>query len=323
MAHHLRLCFLAALAVVLASGCSSTAAVSGGNGTIKIKEDAKPGGEPTATYAATIRLLPYADGRNMDNPRKIGVGGENIYGLHSPEGNDILLDRDVAAVVTSVMKQRLQNAGYRVIESGNAHFEMTGTVKELTYNVKARDEVAISITTELKDTATGNVLWSGVVVEKKERFAGVSGNDIADVAAFLKKELGIVAQKTSDAISAILMAQRPELFNLSPGTKPIAGVTVLSAPGVTAPGATPPNAASAIPPTPASSAAQGILKISTKPARAKIYIGGVYYGLSPLRLEMDPGILEVTASMDRHMNATEKVSVRKGETTEVELTLKK
>ena len=281
-----------------------------------------PEAKRRAKYAATIRLMPYADGRDIGNPRKIGVGGENIYGLHSPEGTDILLDRDAAAVVTSAIKSRLQNAGYRVVEEGNAHFVMTGTVKELTYNVKTRDEVAIAVATELKDSATGNVLWSGVVIEKRDRFAGVSGNDIADVAGFLKKELGIVTLKTSDAISAILMAQRPELFNLAPGTKPVAGVTVLIAPGL--------NAASAVPPAPlpaasapAAASAQGILKISTKPARAKIYIGGVYYGLSPLRLEMAPGVVEVTASMDRRKNAAEKVSVRKGETTEVELTLKK
>jgi len=42
-----------------------------------------------------------------------------------------------------------------------------------------------------------------------------------------------------------------------------------------------------------------------------------------LQLEFDPGILEVTARMDQRKNATEKVSVRKGETTEVELTLEK
>ncbi len=311
--------FLAAFAVAFVSGCSNTAAVSGGDGTIRIKEDAK--GEPAVKYAATIRLLPYADGRDMGNPRKIGVGGENILGLHAPEGNDILLDRDVAAVVTNAMKQRLKDAGYRVVQEGDAHYEMTGTVKELTYNVKARDEVSISIATELKDTATGNVLWSGVVVEKKDRFPGVAGDDIADVAAFLKKELGIVTQKTSDAISAILMVQRPELFNLSPGTKPIAGVTVLTAPGV----GTPASAVlpASAPPATAPAAAPGVLKISTKPTRARIFIGGVYYGLSPLRLEMQPGIIEVTASMERRKDATEKVSVRKGETTEVELTLKK
>ncbi|HEY5993989.1 MAG TPA: PEGA domain-containing protein [Gallionellaceae bacterium] len=316
--------FIALCVAALASGCSSTAEVAGEHGTIRIKEDAKPGGEPTEKYAATIRLLPYVDGRDMGNPRKIGVGGENIYGFHAPESNDILLDRDVAAVVTSAMKQRLEASGYRVVENGTAHFQMSGTVKELTYNVKARDEIAISVATELKDTNTGNVLWSGVVVEKKERFAGVSGNDISDVAAFLKKELGIITQKTSDAISAILMAQRPELFNLSPGTKPIAGVTVLSAPGVKSPAASAapvPAASAPVAATPVAGA-MGVLKITTKPARAKIHIGGVYYGLSPLRLELEPGIVEVTASMDRR-HATEKVAVRKGETTELELKLGK
>ncbi len=303
--------FLALLATALAAGCSSTGESSGGEGAIRIKEDAKAA-EPSVKYAATIRLLPYTDARGVDNPRKIGVGGENIQGLHAPTGHDILLDRDVATLVTSAMKQRLKNAGYQVVEDGNAHFQMTGTVKELTYNIGSRDEVAITVATELKDTATGNVLWSGVVVEKKGRFPGIGGDDVGDVAAFLKMELGIVTQKTTDAVSAILFAQRPELFNLTPGTKPIAGVTVLSAPLGT-PAAT----------NPAASADLGVLKISTKPSRAKIYIGGVYYGLSPLRLELAPGIVEVTASMDKRKDATEKVSVRKSETTEVELILKK
>lgn len=314
MAWHMRLvCFAGILALV--AGCSSTAEVSGGNGTIRIKEEARPGSSaPSAKYAATIRLLPYADARNMENPRKIGIGGENIYGLNAPKGNDILLDRDVAAVVASAMKQRFEDAGYKVVEEGDAHFEMSGAVKELTYNVKARDEVSISVATELKESGSGKLLWSGVVAEKKDRFAGVSGNDISDVAAFLKKELGIVTQKTSDAISAVLMAQRPDLFNLVPGTKPIPGVTVVNAPG----------AASAVAPAmPPASAVQGVLTVGTKPARARIYVGGVYYGLSPLRLEMEPGILEVTATMDGYKKSTEKVSVRKGETTEVELTLKR
>ena len=308
---------LACIVAVLLAACSSTGEVSGGNGTIHIRENSKPGtNAPVMKYAATIRLLPYADERNMGNPRKIGSGGENIYGLNAPRGNDILLDQDVAAVVTSAMKQRLEDAGYQVVDSGNAHFEMGGTVKALTYNIKARDEVAISVMTELKESGTGKVLWAGVVDEKKDRFAGVSGNDIGDVAEFFKKELGIVTKKTGDAISAILMAQRPELFNLIPGTKPIAGVTVLNAP----------NAASAVVPAmPAANATpgsiQGVLTVTTDPARAKIYIGGVYYGLSPLRLDMEPGIREVTAKLDGYKKATEKVSVRKGETTEVELKL--
>lgn len=315
MTHYLRRVCIAAILAVTAAGCAGTAEVSGGNGTISIKESAAQGsGAPAVKYAATIRLLPYVDERNMDNPRKIGTGGENIYGLHAPEGKDILLDRDVAAVVTSAMKKRLEDAGYQVVESGNANFEMGGTVKELTYNVKARDEVAISVATMLKESGTGKMLWSGIVEEKKDRFAGISGNDISDVAEFLKKELGVVTQKTSDAISSILMAQRPELFSLIPGTRPVNGVTVLSAPG----------AASSVPPAqPLASPAQGVLTVSTTPARAEIYVGDIYYGRSPLRLEMEPGILVVTAKLGGYKKATEKVSVRKGETTEVALKLKR
>jgi hypothetical protein len=315
----MRLLAMAGL-LVLAAGCSSTSEVAGGNGTIRIKQDPRPGGAPAAKYAATIRLLPYVDGRETGNSRKIGSGGLNIYGLNAPASDDILLDRPVAEVVTEAMKRRLEDAGYKVVSEGNAQFEMTGTVKELSYDIKARDEVNISVATQIKDVNTGTVMWSGIVAEKTDRFAGVSGNDIADVAVFLKKELGIVTRKTSDAISAVLMAQRPELFNITPGTRPIAGVTVLEAPGVN-----PPGAASAVQPAPVppQDAATGKLKISTKPARAKIYIGGVYYGLSPLQLDMAPGIIEVTASMEGRKNSTEKVSVRKGETTEVELTLKK
>jgi len=288
--------------------------MGGGSGNaIGVKDGGKP--DPNAQshkFVATIRVVPYADERKMGNPRKIGIGAENLFGLSGLHGTDILLEQDVATMVTGAMKKRMEDAGYQVVEDGNAHFEMGGTVKELTYNVKARDEVSIAVVTVLKESGTDKVLWSGLVEEKKDRFAGVSGNYFSDVAAFLKKELGVVTQKTSDAISAILMAQRPELFNLTPGTMPIPGVTVLSAPAV-----------SAVPPAmPVASATQGVLMVSTDPLRAKIYVGDVYYGLSPLRLEMEPGIRDVTAKLDGYKKATEKVSVRKGETTEVELTLK-
>jgi len=305
-----RLGLVAALVLVLA-GCG-TAQVAGENGSIRIKDDPLPEVAATARYAATVRVLPYADERDTDNPRKIGTGGENIYGFHSPEGTDILIDRDVAEVVTAAMKRQLQSAGYRVVEQGDAHFEMRGSVKELTYNVRARDEVSISVATELKDATNGNVLWSGVVVEKSSRFAGVGGNDIKDVATFLKKEVRVVTSKTNEAISAVLMAQRPELFDLIPGTSPIKGVTVLNPPSKTG------GAGKA-----ETGVAQGTLAITTSPARAKIYIDGVYFGLSPLRLQVKPGIVAVSARMAGRKSAEEKVSVRKGQTTELELTLKR
>lgn len=307
-----RVCIAVSVAVALA-GCASEAAVSGSNGSIVIKEAPLPPMD-AAKNSATVRVLPYADARNAANPRKIGVGGENIYGFHAPTGNDIVLSQDVAAVVTGVMERRMQDAGYHLANDGNAQFEMSGTVKQLSYDIKARDQVVISVETVLKDTATGKVLWAGVVDEKKDKFAGIGGDNIADVAQFLREELGIVTQKTANAITAVLAAQHPELFNVARGSKPIPGVTVLNAP-VAAPVA-PPAAAPA-------AGAKGVLKITTRPAHAQIYIGDVYYGLSPLRLELAPGVLDVTAKLDRYKSVSQKVSVRTGDTTDLELHLHK
>ncbi len=310
-----RVCAAAVVAVAV-TGCAATAAVSGGNGSIKINDAPVPAMNAPRN-AAVVRILPYVDARKMSDPRKIGVGGHNIYGMDAPTGNDILLNQDVATMVTSVMRRRMEDAGYRVVNDNSAGFEMSGTVRELTYDIKDRDRVSIVIETTLKDAATGKVLWSAAVAEKKDRFAGMGGDDIADVAAFLRQELGVVTQKTANAITAVLAAQHPAMFNVVAGSKPVPGVTVLSAPAA--------PAASAVSAAPAATQAstKGVLKITTRPARAEIYIGGVYYGLSPLRLELDPGILEVKAELRHHRTVTEKVSVRTGETTELELTLKK
>jgi hypothetical protein len=312
---------VSAVIVAVVTGCS---AIGGDNGT-KGAGKAEVGAQ-AEKYAATIRVLPYADQRNMANPRKIGVGAENLTGLSGLNGKDILLEHDVANLVTDAMKKRLGRAGYQTLEPGlgEAMFELSGVVKELTYDVKARDEVSIAIESTLKDAATGKVLWSGLVTEKANRFAGVMGNSMDDVVKYLKYELGIVTQKTSDAVTALLVAQHPELFNVAAGTKPIPGVKVLSTP-VAAPAAPVVAPASAAVPTytPHASATKGLLIVTTDPARAKIYVGGVYYGLSPLRLEMDPGIREVTAKLAGYKNASEKVSIRKGDNTEVELKLER
>lgn len=272
---------------------------------------------PKQHFAASIRVLPYSDARSMGNPRKIGIGAENLSGLSGFHGTEVLLDKDVSAVVTDAMRKQLFGAGYKVVDDG-AMFELSGTVKELTYNVKSQDEISISVESTLKDAANGKVLWSGIVVEKNKHFAGVTGGSMDDVVEDLDKELGIVTGKTSDAISAVLMAKHPDLFNILPGTKVIPGVTVLNAPGAV-PVASPAKPASAT--TPA--AVKGTLVIGTKPQHAKIYIDEVYYGTSPLHLDMDPGIHLVAIELSGYRKVKQKVSVRKGETTDLELKLRK
>ncbi len=303
--------------------------------TASTKKSAEAGSNgPLLKYAATLRVNKYIDQRKAANPRLLGMTNQHVGGM---SGDQLLLDQDIAGIVTTAIKKRFDSEGFQVMEggsAGNALFEVSGVVKELILNVKERDEINIAIETTLKDLATGKVVWSGLVMEKNDRFAGVSGNDKEDVMRYLNKELGVATNKTVEAISASLMAARPELFNLTPGTKPIPGITVyvaptaapvapaapISAPAYGVPANTAVPASSY---TPHASATAGLLLVNTNPQRAKVYLDGVYYGMSPLRLEMDPGVHAIGVKLEGYKMVTEKVSVRKGDNTEMELNLER
>ncbi|MDO8413422.1 MAG: PEGA domain-containing protein [Gallionellaceae bacterium] len=310
--------------IMLLTGCSGLD-ISPADNVVKIPEK-KPLGVTALPLkeGATMRIKPYTDARMMGNPYKVGTGGVNVSGLR---GKDIILDQDAATIVNNAMKQRMAETGFRMKDEPDSIvlFELSGVIKELTYNVMARDVIAINIETTLTELGSGKVLWSGIVAEKNERFAGVAGNNKEDIAKKLREELDIVTAKTSDAISASLMVSHPHLFNLTPGIKPIPGVTVLVAPvAASAPVATEPIPAEPVSANlPRTSASSGLLLINTTPARAKIYLDNVYYGLSPLRLEMEAGIHALSVKLDGYKMTTEQVSVRKGDSTEMEVTLER
>ncbi|MDP2694566.1 MAG: PEGA domain-containing protein [Gallionella sp.] len=332
----------AALVVLLSAvaGCSTVKDAkdsvngwfNGGDSTLSTtgKKTAGSSG-PLLKYAATLRVNKYVDQRKQGNPRLLGITTQRVRGV---DGDQLLIDQEIANIVTVAIKKRFDGEGYEVLEgssASNALFEVSGVIKDLTLNVKERDEINIAIETTLKEVATGKVVWSGLVMEKNDRFAGVSGNNKDDVIAYLNKELRIASNKTVEAISASLMASQPELFNLTAGTKPIPGVTVYVAPTAAkaapeqtaAPGYGAQPGAVAPPPAymPRASAMAGLLLVNTNPQRAKVYLDGVYYGLSPLRLEMEPGVHAISVKLEGYKMVTEKVSVRKGDNTEMELNL--
>lgn len=326
----------------------------GGDNTLSTTEKKatsdRSGSEPR--NAVTLRVANYTDQRGLTNPRLLGVAELSVRGL---DGNQLLLDQEIATFVTKAIKKQFIAAGYQVLEgpsANNAMFEVSGVVKDLTLNVKLHDEIYIAVDTTMKDLATGKVVWSGLVTEKHDRFAGISGNTKNDLVDYLNDKMHVVSNKTVESIGAMLLASQPELFNLAPGMKPISGVSLHVAPSTAkAAPSTPPATAApvAIPPTPAppaaatapgygaqpggtvpppahvprSSATTGLLLINTNPPHAKVYQNGVYYGASPLHLEMKPGIHTISVKLEGYKTATEKVSVRKGENTELELNLER
>lgn len=300
--------------------------------------------------AVTLRVVNYIDQRRIANPRLLGIAEFNVSGI---DGNQLLLDQEVATIVTETIKNQFISEGYQVLEGPSADkamFEVSGVVKDFTLNVKLHDEINIAVDTAMKELATGNEVWSGLVTEKNDRFAGISGNNKGDLVDYLNKELRIVSSKTVGSIGAMLMASQPELFNLTPGIKPVSGVslhlppnaakaapvdpaTVAPAPVITPPSPPVPMTSiygaqpgDTVPPpahVPRSTATTGLLLVNTSPSRAKVYENGVYYGMSPLHLEMKPGVHTINVKLEGYKAATEKVSVRKGENTELELNLER
>ena len=73
----------------------------------------------------------------------------------------------------------------------------------------------------------------------------------------------------------------------------------------------------------AAPSAKGIFSVTTVPSKAKVYGDDVYYGTSPLKLELDPGVTVFHFKLDGYKTVTQKVSIRRGETTELEVKLEK
>jgi len=304
----------------------------GGDNTLAVsdKKTVNDGSASLLKYAATLRVSKYVDQRKVSDPHYLGQVTVKVVGM---SGNDLIMDQDIATLVSGAIKKRFDAEGFQVMEgssASNALFEVSGVVKELTLNVKNRDEIFIAFETTLKEVSTGKVVWAGLVTEKNDRFAGVSGNNKDDVMNYLNRELRVASAKTVEAISASLMAVHPELFNLTPGTKPVKGVTVYVAPtlakpapmqnyGVQQSG----NEVGASTYRPHASETAGLLLVNTNPPRARVYLDGVYYGLSPLHLEMEPGIHAISVKQSGYKMVTEKVSVRRGDNTEMELNLER
>jgi len=265
-----------------------------------------------------LSIAKYIDARATPNSEKIG---DISSAVNDMLGTELLL-QDVAGTVTGAMENQLRASGYQtIVDTGkpaaNADFTLSGAVKEFSLDIAGRDAVAIAVETTLRDARNGSVLWSGVVTERADRFAGVTGNSRNSITRYLSAALAKVSGKTRDALSEGIVQARPDLFyQAAPARQSTPGVTVLVAPPEPAP------TTQAVPPS-THGMTTGRLALATMPSRAKVYLADVYYGLTPLTLELEAGIYTLNLKLDGFKTVTEKVSVRKGETTELETRFEK
>lgn len=282
---------------------------------INMDETPSPDARPVK-FQVKVRLANYQDVRDIPDPRMVGVATARVLGM---TGKELVLDSEVASLVAASMKKRLSDDGLQFVAPDKAQFQLSGLVKTLSMEIKERDHMDIVIESTLTEISSGRVIWSGAVAEKKSRFGGVSGNTKDDVAVFLKNGLATVSRKTSESILSVLMENYPDLFGAAGLAKAAPGVTVYTAvPGIAQ---TVVSAPAPVAATVNSATATGMLVLTSAPDRAKVYVDDVYYGLTPLEVEMPAGIYQLGFVLDGYKKSGEKVAVRRGARTELNVKL--
>ncbi|MBI4754428.1 MAG: PEGA domain-containing protein [Betaproteobacteria bacterium] len=317
-------CGAASLVVAGCSGMPSMPnpmALVGGSSALHAEVPVRPAATPLsrAGQPIVLRVADYTDARPNAPSRKIGDIRATVANMH---GTELALDQDIPAVLGTAVRSQLSADGFRLVSrAGEAHdFEVGGVVKTLQLNIAERDALAVATEVTVRSGKTGEVLWSGLVTEKSDRFAGVNGNTRASITEYLGEGLAEVAVKTSASIAEGLAKSYPRSVSATAprNVSAVPGVTVLQAPASReSPAAT--AGVAAVAERAPGSAAAGHFSVTTSPSRAKVYLDDVYYGLTPLKISLDPGVHRFTFKLDGHKTATEKVSVRPGETTELEL----
>ena len=244
----------------------------------------------------TVFVESYKDARKAASKQTAGAINSTVSDM---TGQKIILDKDVSSLVTSAFIEELKSSGFKSAETAGAAYVLTGEIREFNLDIAERDKIKIEIQSVLKEKATGKVVFSGKERVEDERFAGVIGNSRRTISAYMLKNLSSVVRKTIKEAAFAINAVEP--FNGGEGSVETKGG----------------------PQDKPVFSAKGRLFAASVPDRAKLYVGDIYYGITPITVELAPGVYDVRLKLDGYDDEKEKVSVREGSTTEMEVLFKK
>lgn len=272
----------ALLALLILTGCAGPLAL-----------DYKPSKEPPFELKrpAAVHIVPFTDSREVNDPKMAGAIDAIVSDIR---GGRLILTEDVSTVVTNALAKEFTAAGFTVTvgpegEAKDADLVLMGEIKKFWLHIGPRDEVEIELFSKITDGKSKNVLWSGVTREKGDRFAGVMGNSRRMISRYLTQSLKKAVEKI-----------------LEEGTK-VAGIQAADTTAAPTPAGLPLVEGT------------GTIVITTDPPRSKVYVGDVYYGLSPISIDLKPGIYEMHVKLKGFKTVSEKVAIRKGVTVELEV----
>ncbi|NOS35983.1 MAG: PEGA domain-containing protein [Deltaproteobacteria bacterium] len=274
--------------------------VTGCAGPLRVEYAPQKPPEAQAIGSGTIFIAPYKDARETKSPRHMGTIASPVSDLH---GNELILEKDVAALVTEAVQRELTDAGFNVTSwtTGDGAHDwkgrlLKGKVKRFNLAIGPRDEIAIEIESSVVDLESGEVIWEKSIAVEDDRYAGVMGNSRRSIGLYISNTLSRVLRQTVTELASNLPAPAPQPATAH-DTVEVQKEDVVQR------------------------LKKGRLVITSEPPRAKVYIGDIYYGLTPIEIEIEPGILNVTLRHKDYQTIQERVSVRPEDVTEMEVEL--
>lgn len=265
-----------------------------------------------------VAVIPYSDKRSgIDSKRKVVDISAVVVDVYS---NEMLLKEDVSSLVTRALRDQLNHVGFKAeIVSGvtfdtsmlktppaaiphNADIIIGGEIKRFHLDVGGRDKIEIELNTSIFDRRSGRVIWSGTTIEEADRYAGVLGNTKGSITKYIKSSLTKVIKKTlqeSDSALKTFAKSSPADIGL-----PATPLRTSPLPSQKWDGET---------------ASAGSLAVTSTPPGARLYIGDTYYGKTPLKIELRSGIYEITVRLKGFKDEKEKVAIRPGISTELDI----
>jgi len=279
---HRHLLLFSIFLLLISTGCSWP---------LEVSYDPRTEGPYKSDEPVPVHVAPFEDKRDLSkarfkDPKTIGSILSTVSDM---TGSELTLSESPARIVTMAFAKELAIAGFSISEPNAARYVVSGEVREFKLDIGPKDDVAIEFSYTLKEAGTDKTLSTGVASEKGERFAGVMGNSRTTLSNYIASTVQKAVRRSIEEFGPKMTAAKD-----APVAEEAGGRQDASA---------------------------GTLVLKSTPGRAKVYIDGVYYGLTPLNLELAPGIYEVEIKNKGYRTTTEKVSVRQDATTELETEL--
>lgn len=258
---------------------------------LTVKYDARLGAPAISLKESfNVAIALYKDERKEGNRKKLGDITSPVFGIDATE---LIIEKNVSDLVTDAFKEQFQLAGFKAEKGDKAQADILieGSVKAFSLYIGPKDTIEIEIETTAKDAKNGNILWSGAVTEKGERFAGVMGNTKETVGKYISSSLAKVIKSTMTDIASAIEKTMPKSI------EPVKEEIILGS--------------------------EGRLSLSSVPPKTQVFIDDVYYGLTPITTDLAPGIYTVNFKMEGFKKVAQKIAVRKGRVTEFAVVLER